>query len=277
MKNLKIYFTTVLVSILSVACADKEVGHVAEETISISTKFTHKYSTLALKGGVYSNFFKPVDNKIGYSALKASPLQDYSIVRRALTDDENQQFFAINDEFVDTKIPFAKEDSFTQVFGSKMKFGISKNAIKGGQPKYEKEVEMYIPELVEIQNPKITNPEELMPSCYFEDFVLEWNADPNNKEGLVVMAEYFGDNVNPAKDTQEHILNTDIIAEDNGRTVLDKDLFEGIPNHAIVHLILLRGNFAIEELDGETYQLFAESHARLSIVLIRDLNTVRVQ
>ena len=47
-----------------------------------------------------------------------------------------------------------------------------------------------------------------------------------------------------------------------------------IPNHALVDLILLRGNVQIEEYDEETYKIIAESHQTISLVLIRNMNTV---
>ena len=52
------------------------------------------------------------------------------------------------------------------------------------------------------------------------------------------------------------------------------NLFKDIPNLSFVNLILLRGNVTIEEIEGQDYKFFVESHQRLPFVLVRDLNTV---
>jgi len=43
---------------------------------------------------------------------------------------------------------------------------------------------------------------------------------------------------------------------------------------AIVHIILLRGNVALKDIEGESYKFFAESHMRLPIILIKDVSTI---
>ena len=114
-----------------------------------------------------------------------------------------------------------------------------------------------------------------MPVCYSEGFVLEWNADSLNEEGLVIIVEYFGENVIPSNNTNEHLQNIDMIEEDNGKIVLKSSIFNNIPNLALVDLILLRGNVKIEEIDGESYKFYAESHQRLPIILVKDLSTIK--
>jgi len=133
---------------------------------------------------------------------------------------------------------------------------------------------MYVPNIVSITNPAVKTEQEQYPLCDSKNFVLEWNADPLNKEGLVVIAEYFGFNAIPSDAQQTHILNTDYITLDNGKATLNPDLFNGMPNMAIVHIILLRGNVAIKDIEGESYKFFAESHMRLPIILIKDVSTI---
>jgi hypothetical protein len=134
---------------------------------------------------------------------------------------------------------------------------------------------MYVPELVEITNPQVSNIEERYPLCDFSNFLLEWNADTNNEEGLVVVAEYFGINAVAENSENIHILNSDFIETDDGQELLNQELFKDIPNLAVVHIVLLRGNVAIEEIEGELYKFYAESHMRLPITLVRDVNTVK--
>ncbi|MEZ4795693.1 MAG: hypothetical protein R2785_00870 [Flavobacteriaceae bacterium] len=42
-----------------------------------------------------------------------------------------------------------------------------------------------------------------------------------------------------------------------------------------MHIVLLRGNVVIEEIEGELYKFYAESHMRLPITLVKDINTVK--
>ena len=65
-----------------------------------------------------------------------------------------------------------------------------------------------------------------------------------------------------------------MIENDNGRVILNTSLFYNIPNLAMVDLILLRGNVKIEEIDGETYKFYAETHQRMPIILVKDLSSV---
>jgi hypothetical protein len=161
------------------------------------------------------------------------------------------------------------------IFGHVMKISIkSKKGSTFKDGSSSKEVEMYVPKQLNILNPKIESEKDLMPYCYFKDFVLEWNADPNNKEGLVVVAEYTGTSAVPARDKNVHIMNTDIIKEDNGRAVLNNQLWKGIPDTGIVHLSLLRGNVKIEEIDEENYKFFAQAQVVLPLILIKDINTM---
>ena len=170
------------------------------------------------------------------------------------------------------------KSQINDVFGSELSIKIKPSqgtTFKNGEG--EMEIEMYVPKKINITNPKIENDKDLMPYCHYEDFVLEWNADPKNEEGLVVVAEYYGATAIPGEDSSPSIINTDIIEEDNGKTVLDNDLWEGIPNSAVVYLSLLRGNVKLEEVDGKVVKFYAETHAELPIVLIKDMNTVQLE
>lgn len=110
--------------------------------------------------------------------------------------------------------------------------------------------------------------------AFYKDFKLEWNADPKNEEGLMVAVMYDGSNVIPENNENVIIKNIDYIKEDNGKFILNNHIFDDIPNHALVDIMLLRGNVQIEEFDDETYKLYAESHQTISLVLIKDMDSV---
>ena len=110
--------------------------------------------------------------------------------------------------------------------------------------------------------------------AYYKDFKLDWNADLRNKEGLMVAVSYNGSNAIPENNENVIVKNVDHIEEDNGKFILNNSIFDNIPNHALVDIMLLRGNVEIEEYNNETHKIYAESHQIISIVLIKDMNTV---
>lgn len=81
------------------------------------------------------------------------------------------------------------------------------------------------------------------PFCYYRDMEIEWNADLANPNGVVVVIEWQG-----GMAYGESLLNTSVVTgtlvEDNGVTVLDNDLFDDMPDGALVNMWLLRADLA---------------------------------
>ena len=73
------------------------------------------------------------------------------------------------------------------------------------------------------------------------------------------------------KDQNSFVRNLDIIPEDDGEAVLNKELFKDIPDFAIIHIMLLRGNIDTTRINNDLFKVFGESHTNLSIVLVKDL------
>ncbi len=273
MKTINYKISIVLVIVLF-ACNNNETEDLENiSTHKTITKLEVSYNLLDITPNVYHDYFKRTDYSAGISSLKSSSLSEHSIVKRINIKDQNKrQSLLINNKTID-QISNSNKISRNEgqsIYGKTISFKIN----TGDLSRDENEIEMYVPDLVEITNPQVNNPDEQFPVCYSENFILKWNVDPNNKEGLVIVAEYFGDNAIPENDTNRHILNTDVIDLDDGHAVLNNDLFKDIPNLSIVHLILLRGNVTIEEIEGELYKFFAESHVRLPLILLKDLNTI---
>ena len=138
---------------------------------------------------------------------------------------------------------------------------------------------MYVPELVEIISPGVETSQELLPYCYYRNFVLKWNADPQNENGLVVAVEWNGSDIF-GKHYGEYVLTADILPHDNGSAILNDRMFAGIPQGAIANLILLRGN--IEILEGfinehgaeEAYRLVAASEATLPFIMVKEITVI---
>lgn len=227
---------------------------------------------------VYHNYFAETENTIGFSSIRPNPLsKDFFSQRNVLSGNNKKSNIFVNAIRISGKGSVTKmaSNSIDEIYGQELNFSIGHS--KGGVFKNgaaSKEVRMYVPRKLRLKNPRIRSEKDLLPICYYQDFVLEWNADRKNKEGLVVIAEYIGMSAVPANDKNVNILNTDIIEVDNGRVVLDNDLWQGIPDTGIVHLTLLRGNVKIEEIEGEQFKFYAETHATLSIILLKDLDTL---
>lgn len=95
----------------------------------------------------------------------------------------------------------------------------------------------------------------VIPYCWYHNMDIAWNADPNNLNGVVIIAAWTGVKLRGHTDSNmPPIYNVDLV-EDNGYTTLDDDLFQGMPENAVVTLILLRANVVNVEIEGETYFL----------------------
>ncbi len=273
--NIKLLMAGILAVAISGCDNDNQEIIVSSEVTTTTEESVSKYNLLDYTQNVYHDFFKETNNKIGISSLKANSISQPSIVENmSLMEKTSKTSLFINNQKMSTSgFTGKKSEIGSTIYGKKNTFSIIKEG-KDGKTS-EGSVELYVPELLNITNPSVTNEEGLMPVCYSEGFVLEWNEDPNNEEGLVIIAEYFGENVIPENSTNIHLQNIDVIEQDNGKVILKSSFFNDIPNLALVDLILLRGNVKIEEIDGETYKFYAETHQRLPIILVKDLSTVQ--
>lgn len=171
------------------------------------------------------------------------------------------------------------------LYGQNVSFTLSRNIpqnIKGSQKSKssilsDTTVTMYVPELVEITSPKVETSKDLMPYCFYKDFVLKWNTDLKNENGLVVVVEWSGMYFTGKKENK-YVRNIDVITDDDGSTTLKNEIFNGIPENAIAFITLLRGNITIiddyysKQGNVDPYSLIAETHAILPFILVRNLN-----
>jgi len=181
--------------------------------------------------------------------------------------------------------------SNNQFFGTDVKFSVFREntgsngvmkAPKGGGGEDDNgeggfTITMYVPELLQITSPNIESPEDLLPYCYYQNFVLGWNADPQNENGLVVVVEWNGTDLY-GNEYKEYVRNADIITNDNGSCVLNNALFDGIPHGALVQIQLIRGNIEVKGLiiDNETgeeeeFVFVAASQVILPFILVREI------
>lgn len=266
----------IVATILIVGC-ENDLGNDTDEVIAKepeSVELTQNFRMLDWTPNIYHDYFANAENEVGISSLKGKPFLEESIVSYMDSKLAAKSGFVYK---INGKQMSSSKGNFdlSGLYGTDVRFTIEKKegaTFKDGST--SKNVDMYIPHLVSITKPEILNESEQLPHCYSKDLVLEWNEDPKNEEGLIIAAEYIGISANPNKDKNEHIINTDFIENDNGKWVIEDDLWKGIPDTGIVHLVLLRGNVDLSEIDGELNKFFAESHAIVSIILIRDIASV---
>lgn len=136
------------------------------------------------------------------------------------------------------------------------------------------EVTLYVPELIQITSPEIKSTEQYYPFCYSKDFVLRWNADPSNKNGVLIIVEWHGTTVYQGDYQNTSVRAIDLV-EDTGEAKLDERLFEGMPNSALAYLTILRGDIEDVDIEGCTYKVSGETHAYMPFVLVTKIKTKR--
>lgn len=212
------------------------------------------------------DYFTETDNLIGLSSSKPGPLNNHRISGYAGPTYRSQTKTDIAPEFnVTINGEFFSERAFTKSPASdlKSKFGavaqftiIPQNATKSSEGNTT--IEMYIPKEITITNPSLKIDDNYLPLCYYDGFQLEWNKDDSNTNGV---------------DPETHVRRTCIL-DDTGSGVIPADLFEGIPDTAVCHMTVLRGNIETLTLDDSSYKIQAESHEFMTFILIREIEYV---
>jgi len=137
----------------------------------------------------------------------------------------------------------------------------------------EGQANLYVPKLIQIENPVVSSEDEEYPLCYYRDFVLEWNRDDDNSNGVMVAVEWTGTMIFGESHPDAYIRNTGHF-DDTGIANLPKELFEGIPDTALCFLTILRGDIDNIVVDESSYKVYGESHAVLPFILIREITNI---
>ena len=296
-----IYFYVVFFAVILYSCKDASIekdksNQTAENKVTENVLFTGKT--------VYSKILRTDTKILGYSSQKDNSLSKEFL---EILDETTSQLDSTNSAMkvkgfgavsltvnginlsdLSNNIPSGLQRikaAAPVLYGQNVSFTLSRNIpqnIKGSQKSKssilsDTTVTMYVPELVEISSPKVETSKDLMPYCFYKDFVLKWNTDLKNENGLVVVVEWSGMYVTGQKENK-YVRNIDVITDDNGSTTLKNEIFNGIPENAIAFITLLRGNIAIvddyysKQGNVDPYSLIADTHAILPFVLVRNLN-----
>jgi hypothetical protein len=95
-------------------------------------------------------------------------------------------------------------------------------------------------------------------ACDANNFILEWNAAPENPNGVFILVSWNGmcaDNSIENDYIGVNIKNADLV-EDNGRCLLNPHLFDGIPESALINISIIRGS--VDKI--ENFQFFEDIH-----------------
>ena len=289
MKNVRVYwFVATAVLILSgTACSEKSsevdslhgkkrivLNHVKQSPIVEETVIPGNHQG-------YLPFLKETENIIGISSTKDSPVDEAwvnsYIVRRdqdgigGSTTAEPIVVMANGKDLTTITPPTRSGDrAGHELFGRDVRIQISRNPLTRSDEEEEAGVDLYSPVEIEITAPRVDQAQDLLPLCYYDGFLLKWNQDENNPNGVVIILQWTGEKV-VGEEVAETAVRRTVIVEDTGSVVLDKHMFDGIPDTAVCHLTILRGDIEILDYENETYKVLTETHEFLSFILIREI------
>lgn len=106
--------------------------------------------------------------------------------------------------------------------------------------------------------------------CYYKQFIVRWNEDTSNENGVVIIIKWDGTMVFGNDYSSSYIYHT-FCVPDTGCVELDETMFEGIPDTAFCNMLLLRGDIANTEIDENVFRLLVESHDVIDFILVRNI------
>ena len=227
--------------------------------------------------GKYNLFAATADATIGISSSRYYPLGEERIiafyeptekVQTKIVNDHASEIM-INKKNVFEPVLKASAGTIEEMFGGNVQFDLS---VFGNSTKSDigDICELYAPEIIRIEFPYIDSEDDLNPLCYYKNFVVRWNKDDQNVNGVIIIVKWngmmaFGEDY-PSSYVQ-HILHVN----DSGETMLEESMFNEIPDAAFCSLYVLRGDVENIGVSDETYRVLAESHDVLNFILIRNI------
>lgn len=234
----------------------------------------------------YLEFFEGTDYEIGISTSKDGALPGGSTIscisgisqirKPSLTKAAAKELPPIR-SFVDGIELSAQNISRTKAsssilnsFGKVVKFSFCNESLTKSSIGSFVEAEMYVPKAIEFLFPHSESEEDLNPLCYYKDFVIRWNKDEDNQNGVLVVVDWTGSMVlgNDISDT--HVCRV-VQFPDSGEAQLPEKFFDGIPDTAYCDLLILRGNIENIKQGLYTYKLVGKTHQQISFILIREI------
>lgn len=230
--------------------------------------------------GKYTDYFESSDNIVGISSSKPGAMNDALVYYYAgslntsptTKADDNEFIVKINGKTFST-VAETKSSSagMESLYGTDVQVTVSSSQSENDSVT----ADLYFPDQIEITSPRIDSDKNLLPLCYYNGFQLRWNGDEDNENGVIAIIDWIGETV-----LGEDIPNTHVRRickfEDTGIGTFKSSIFDDIPDTAVCHLILLRGDIEMASLNDESFKLIAETHEFMPFVLVRHI-TERIQ
>jgi hypothetical protein len=247
---------------LVIAACNKDAGKISQDKKILSGSNYMPIINMLYSGQTsYSSFLETADFMCGYISHSSNPLANNIV----FVPDSSPSFNVFANSLVLASSTNYNASQFSSLFGNTVTFQVGDTAALY--------FNLYIPQIIQITSPPITTTADLLPFCYYNQMQISWNADQNNPDGILVAVEWNGAMYEGDRVENTLVRNVDIIANDNGATVLDNDMFLDIPDLAIATLYLIRGKSAIYEIQNSaSIKLGGASIAELPIVVIKDMS-----
>lgn len=284
--HIRLFLGIAIASLSSCTKSSKEIVEKAQVGDNIVLNITNdsfmhsiNLSEIHSEIGKYAEMFRDSCETIGISSSRYYPLGEetvlafYAPLDLIQTKGDNPNIdvskIKINGRSLFTPATKAESGSITALFGNSITYNVSEfvPATKSGN---NENVALYAPQIVRIEFPSVNNEEELFPLCYYQNFVVKWNKDTNNKNGIAVLIKWNG-SMAYGEDYASSYVYHSICVPDNGIAELPTSMFTGIPDAAICELYILRGDVESLEMNENNLRLLAESHDVLSFILVRNI------
>ena len=275
-----LYFAIIICSCTELSDLKQDNNQIPDNVVIISEDSFMRDTIISSthgKFGKYARFYDHCDATIGISSSRYYPLGDETIMafyepsgeKKTKVSSEDEQAFGIQINGINVFAPVTRSGTGTiaRLFGHQLSFnlpGINSST------RSSDDSSLYAPEIVRIESPSIESAESRYPLCYFKRFIVRWNRDVLNANGVIILVKWNGTMVF-GEDYPSSCVFHSVCVPDNGCVELDESMFDGIPDAAFCHLFVLRGDVNNVDVNGTTFRLLAESHDVLDFILVRNI------
>ena len=224
--------------------------------------------------GKYKSYFSNPDATIGVSSSRYYQLGEEKVfafydpgVKTKSVDDHSYDI-QLNSRALFSPSTKSGDGFISQIFGSKARFGIS-GLRSETKTTGSEEVELYAPSIIRIEFPSVSE-DIRYPLCYYKNFIVRWNQDENNDNGVIIHVVWNGTMVFGDDYSNSYVTHT-VCVPDTGVAELDDVMFDGIPDAAYCRMYLYRGDLDNIEVNEENYRIFVETHDVLDFIIVRNI------
>jgi len=166
-----------------------------------------------------------------------------------------------------TSDPFALADVLKQTcFGQNVEFSIDNSGFQYSN-------KMYIPKEIEIHN---ISDQGIVPGSYTHKVTrggvrVDWNADSNNTNDVLAYIRWDGTTTSTTLGDKigQNVIERAVVLTDSGSGTLPANLFEGVPQNAILSFNLVRANFDVNQgRDGKSYKTYGISFDKRKFLIM---------